>query len=861
VTQVTSGWRSLWGTLLLLLLLTASGTAPQATAQTSAAAQAGAQAAAAPKPAEELYLQLQKVGLDPARTYHIREAALDWPGLHLTLEDGEICFTNDVAGKITGAFFEGDGEVLLSPPNKVERASMALFTGMAILEDRFTTAYFRFNDDMFGELQPHLRPTSDGQDFASRWNDTAVHLGELDAMRLLVSFSGSLPVAGKPAHVSGAAVPGRKEDDRFLHARVESPLLGAYDLFYDGKAFESVVAGQTKTVAGITYYDIWTSFRAQAAVSRGGQSAETPPPDEVEIQSYKINTQVNPPTTLSADATLKMRVRRGGARTLMFELSRFLQVKQVEVNGRPVEFINNPALEGTQLARRGNDEVAVVFDEPLQQGQDLSVRFVYGGDVLSEAGGGLLYVGARGAWYPGRGLIPCDYELDFRYPAGWTLIATGKRVAGSANGEAEEGAHGEREAKWITDRPIALAGFNLGKYERASARAGKIEIDTYAARGVERTFPHLSVSTMPPPEMPRSVPTPPGPVVHAEIDPSPARNAQKVADEAAQALTYFSEKFAPYPYSSLELTQMPGSASQGWPGLIFLSSMSFLSPAEAAGLRMSPEQSAMRKLMLPHETAHQWWGDLVLWKSYRDQWLVEALANYSALMMVEKENPTEFRQVLESYRADLQEKNKDGEPLGSAGPVTLGQRLNSSHFPTGYEAISYGRGTWLFHMLRYMLLDGEALSEKRGTEPKPEEPFVRALRKVCVRYAGRPISTQELIAVFAEELPPSLRYEKQKSLDWFIDSWVEGTALPHFSLRGVKITKGTSVSVSGTIVEKDAPDDLVTPVPIYAVVGGRDVLLGRVFVDSAETPFHLTAPAGAGKLLVDPNGTLLTSRR
>ena len=861
MTQVTSGWRSLWGTLLLLLLLTASGTAPQATAQTSATAPAGGQAATAPKPAEALYLQLQKVGLDPARTYHIREAALDWPGLHLTLEDGEICFTNNVAGKITGAFFEGDGEVLLSPPNKVERASMALFTGMAILEDRFTTAYFRFNDDMFGELQPHLRPTSDGQDFASRWNDTAVHLGELDAMRLLVSFSEALPVAGRPAQTSGAGAPAQKDDDRFLHARVESPLLGAYDLFYDEKAFESVVAGQTKTVAGNTYYDIWTSFRAKAAASRGGQSAETPPPDEVEIQSYKINTQVNPPTSLSADVTLKMRVRRGGARTLMFELSRFLQVKQVEVNGHPVEFINNPALEGTQLARRGNDEVAVVFDEPLQPGQELNVRFVYGGDVLSEAGGGLLYVGARGAWYPGRGLIPCNYELDFRYPAGWTLIATGKRVAGSANVEADEGARGEREAKWITDRPIALAGFNLGKYERASARAGKIEIDTYAARGVERNFPHLSVSTMPPPEMPRNVPTPPGPVVHAEIDPSPARNAQKVADEAAQALSFFSEKFAPYPYGSLELTQMPGSASQGWPGLIFLSSMSFLSPAEAAGLRMSPEQSAMRKLMLPHETAHQWWGDLVLWKSYRDQWLVEALANYSALMMVEKENPAEFRQVLESYRADLQEKNKDGEPLGSAGPVTLGQRLSSSHFPTGYEAISYGRGTWLFHMLRYMLLDGEALSEKRGAEPKPEEPFVRALRKVCERYAGRPISTEELIAVFAEELPASLRYEKQKSLDWFIDSWVQGAALPHFSLRGVKIAKGASVSVSGTIVERDAPDDLVTPVPIYAVVGGRDVLLGRVFVDSAETPFHLTAPAGTSKLLVDPNGTLLTSRR
>ncbi len=39
------------------------------------------------------------------------------------------------------------------------------------------------------------------------------------------------------------------------------------------------------------------------------------------------------------------------------------------------------------------------------------------------------------------------------------------------------------------------------------------------------------------------------------------------------------------------------------------------------------------------------------------------------------------------------------------GPVTLGNRLSCSQFPTGYEAISYGRGTWLLHMLRNMMRD------------------------------------------------------------------------------------------------------------------------------------------------------------
>src|SRR5690348_13131687 len=110
------------------------------------------------KPAEALYMKLRSVGLDAARTYRIRGASLDRPALHITLDDGEISFTSDIGGHITGAYFMGEGELLLTPPDQVERASMALFTGMAILEERFATAYLRFNDDTFLELQPYFRP-------------------------------------------------------------------------------------------------------------------------------------------------------------------------------------------------------------------------------------------------------------------------------------------------------------------------------------------------------------------------------------------------------------------------------------------------------------------------------------------------------------------------------------------------------------------------------------------------------------------------------------------------------------------------------------------------------------------------------
>ena len=195
-----------------------------------------------------------------------------------------------------------------------------------------------------------------------------------------------------------------------------------------------------------------------------------------------------------------------------------------------------------------------------------------------------------------------------------------------------------------------------------------------------------------------------------------------------------------------------------------------------------------------------------------------------------------------------------------AGPVTLGTRLLSSRFPYGYEAISYGRGTWMFHMLRTMLKDAEQQSghKSAGTE----EPFVRALRKVRQRYEGRAISTRELMDAFVEELPPSLHYEGKNSLDWFVDGWINGISLPKLELKAVKVTpKGAGgTSVSGTILQKDAPEDLVTSVPVYVVVQGRQqVLLGRVFADGNETTFHLAAPAGTQKVVIDPNDTILTS--
>ena len=815
-----------------------------------------------PQTTSGLYARIRSVGLDPQRVYHVRDASIDRPNLHIDFDDGTLAFTEDICGRITGAFFEGEGEIRLRPPNRVERGSLALFTGMAILEEQFTAGYLRFNDDTAAALQRSLTPAPEGAAaFIKEWGDASRILAEFDALRLLLDFSHFLPP-------TGGSDPER-EFPPLLHAHLLGKRLGSFEVFWDAAGAEPLWAGQPRTKDGITFFDLWTSF----APAGMGLAAADRRVEDVSITSFRIQASVEPPTMLRASTELNVQIRSGGERTLLFELSRYLKIEALEADGRPVDFIQNPAIEGSELHRKGNDLVAVVFPAALLPAQELRLRFRYAGEVLSEAGNGLLYVGERGTWYPNFGLSPARFEMEFRYPASWTLVATGKQMSPTdgEGGETNQKVGAEKVSRWTSERPIPVAGFNLGKYVRAEAKAGNILVEAFGTRGVEKSFPKARSEVIEQPLFPEPLfpGAPPSrtmaPIVVTPPPPSPAHNVQEVADRAAKAVTSFSEWFGPYPYGSLELTQMPGDLSQGWPGLVFLSSFAFLSAQEQTNLHLDPVIRVLDSQVLVHETAHQWWGDLVLFKSYRDQWISEGLANYSSLLMLEQQNPAQFRQVLEKYRRDLLSKNKDGERLRDAGPVTLGQRLESSHFPAGYEAISYERGTWLFHMLRMMLRDSETASRSRNGRANPpansDEPFFHALRKIRERYAGKSLSTQELVRVFEEELPRPLWYEKRPKLDWFLEGWIEGTAIPELEAREIHITEKTGVTrVTGVIVQKDAPDDLVTAVPVYATTAGNTMIfLGEVLADGRETAFRLTAPTEVRKIVLDPKHTILTT--
>src|SRR5947209_11000855 len=144
-------------------------------------------------PAADLYVKLRDAGLDRQQVYRIRDAFLDREDLHVKFDDGIIAFSQSIEGHITAAFFEGDGEALLAPPDNVERWSLNVFTGSAILEEQFITAFLRFNDDTFTELKPYLRPIdpSEGQAFLDKWDNVVRQLSATGALRTATTIINS----------------------------------------------------------------------------------------------------------------------------------------------------------------------------------------------------------------------------------------------------------------------------------------------------------------------------------------------------------------------------------------------------------------------------------------------------------------------------------------------------------------------------------------------------------------------------------------------------------------------------------------------------------------------------------------------
>jgi hypothetical protein len=528
-------------------------------------------------------------------------------------------------------------------------------------------------------------------------------------------------------------------------------------------------------------------------------------------------------------------------RVLAFDLSGRMQVSGVRINGEEAEVYRRDSLRSDLLRASGSVMFLVVPPEPLEVGRSYEIAFEHEGDVVSEAGNKVYYVGGRGNWYPRYGIDFARYDITFTYPARLQLVFPGDIKEDKTEGQ-------ERRTRRVTPAPVRIAGFNLGEYESAKATRGGLTVEVYANRTVEAALaPRREVVVLPPPSLPAQprrgppnarpemVALPPPPV------PDPTERLATLATEIAGGYEYFASHFGPPTLPTLMVSPIPGTFGQGYPGLVYLSTMSYLDPKDRpANARDSGQQTFFSEILHAHETAHQWWGNVVAPASMQDEWLLEALANYSALLYLEKRKGGKAAAaVLDAYREQLLKKDEQGRLFDSAGAILLGQRLQNSVSSGAWRTIVYGKGTWIVHMLRRRLGD---------------EKFWQLLGEVARKYRYKPITIAEFQQMAASYLPP--RSEDPK-LERFFEHWVEGTGIPEVTMTTSVKGKAPRVQLTATVTAREIDERSAVSVPLQVQLTRGKAETHWLLVGGDPTTLKLDLAAPPVKVALDPDYSVL----
>ena len=782
----------------------------------------------------ETYDQLNALRLDSGTVYTITSSArieLRKGDARISFEEGKMAFFLPLDGRISGVAFAGRGHVLSLPRDAIEKQQLARFLGVPVLDQYFSQAYLRFTDDTAEELLRQLNsakiiPQSDVE-VAGRWVPTITALNPSHSLRIIFSM------------LSKNAPP-------YFFASLDGFVSGPFDVVLDFQRNEQFMLGQTHTKNGMASYDVWASHK----IPDSAASATA-----FHALQYTIDTTIFPNRSLQASANIKLRAETDAERLLIFQLSRALAVDSVtDDNGQQLAFFQNEGLTAQERSVRGNDYLYVVLPVAAVHGSEFTLHFHYRGSVIEDAGNGVLFVGSRESWYPhfGDSADFAGYDVTMRWPQALRLVATGAKVDERVEGDFRIG-------HWKTISPISVAGFNLGQYASAAVRNDRYSIEVFANRQLEQALKERLESTPEASEneilLHRRIMSSPVPGI-ANVTPSPADALKQLGKQIDASIKFYEPFSGPFPLNSLSVSQIPGSFGQGWPGLIYVSTFSFL-PTEAqrrAGLSSSGQEQ-FTELVPFHEVAHQWWGNVVGWSSYRDQWINEAIASYLAVLFADaQKNPEHTLRVwLQRYRQNLlQQTSGADEPAGEIGALTLGSRLNSSKSPGAYESVIYSKGAWIIHMLREML--------RQPGAKNPDAGFVALLNTLASKYAYRALSTEDLQREVERVMTPAMDLEGGRSMEWFFEEWVKGTGIPHYRVQFTVSKTEKGYEVRGKLFQTGVPHSFIARVPIFSSSAGtRPVHLGSIIAVGEETLFRFTTANAPRKLLIDPQMTLLCS--
>ena len=212
-------------------------------------------------------------------------------------------------------------------------------------------------------------------------------------------------------------------------------------------------------------------------------------------------------------------------------------------------------------------------------------------------------------------------------------------------------------------------------------------------------------------------------------------NVPRMMKSLKKSLEYYTQNFGPYYHKEARVIEFPrvGTFAQAYAGTMpYSESIGFI-----ANLN-HPDDIDMVYYVVAHEMGHQWWAHQVVGADMQGAtFLSESLAQYSALMVMEKEYGRDAMRKFLKYEMDNYLRSRGREKQKEEPLLTVEE---------GQGYIHYRKASVVLYYLKEMI---------------GEDAVNRALRKVIQRYGynAPPYPTSyALVDALREETPPNLQY-------------------------------------------------------------------------------------------------------
>ena len=566
-------------------------------------------------------------------------------------------------------------------------------------------------------------------------------------------------------------------------------------------------------VALISYSEtaggIWTAFNL-AGQYKDGKLVSLPDRRLYDIMHHEIDGTIRGTRIIASDK-ITLNGIAPKVRVLPFNLFRHLRVSRVtDEQGSELSFI--------QETKDEDSDFGVILTQTLAAGQTIKLTVHYEGeDTLSDSGGGNFILIPRETWYPNNTATSfgdrATFNLTFRYPKDHIFVGTGALAA-------PEQLEGDLKiAKWTSGTTeLAVAGFNYGKFKRKDLVDNETgySLEFYANKEIPDELKDFELYLD---ELNRNK------VYITGI--TGTFNTTTMADFALNDMQnstrIYSAYFGKLPYSRIAVTQQPAAFfGQAWPTLIYMPYTAFIDQTQRTQLFGAKGGAAsFWRYVGPHEASHQWWGHVVGWKTYRDQWMSEGFAEFSTSLYAQyvRKDMAKFNDFWEEQRKRITQATPqtNGKKPYTVGPITQGYRLNSLKTPLVYQSLVYPKGAYVLHMIRMMMFDHRGGGDAR---------FREMMKAFVQTHFNKDASTEDFKLAVEKHMLPAMDLDKNGRMDWFFNQWVYGIDVPAYRFSYQVGTPGGSPGVKISITQSGVSEDFRMLVPIYADFGKGWTRLG-----------------------------------